>query len=75
MKTRSYAVRTVCLASLLCFLAETAHAYVGPGAGLSAIGAFFAVVTAAVASVLGFVWYPIKRLWRRRNRTDQDRNE
>ncbi len=40
-------------------------AYVGPGAGLSAIGALLAIVLAVVVAVLGFVWYPIKRLMRR----------
>ncbi|MBL8722437.1 MAG: hypothetical protein JNK49_00235 [Planctomycetes bacterium] len=40
--------------------------YVGPGAALSAIGAFLALLAAAVCAVVGFVWYPLKRLLRRR---------
>jgi len=40
-------------------------AYIGPGAGLSAIGALVAVVVGIVVALLGFVWYPIKRLMRR----------
>ena len=37
-------------------------AYVGPGAGLSAIGAFLAIVAGVFVAIAGFVWYPIKRL-------------
>jgi hypothetical protein len=40
----------------------TAFAYVGPGAGLSAIGTFLALVAACFLALVGFVWYPVKRL-------------
>jgi hypothetical protein len=40
-------------------------AYVGPGAGLSAIGAFLAMVAGVFVAIVGFIWYPIKRLIRR----------
>jgi hypothetical protein len=42
-----------------------AHAYVGPGAGLSAFGSLFSVVAALFLAVVGFVWYPVKRLFKR----------
>jgi hypothetical protein len=46
-------------------------AYIGPGAGLTAIGAALAFVGAIVLAVIGFIWYPIKRLLRgRRKATD-----
>ncbi|MCC7064490.1 MAG: hypothetical protein IT456_16880 [Planctomycetes bacterium] len=38
--------------------------YIGPGGMLSAIGAFVALLGAALFAVLGFVWYPLKRLLR-----------
>ena len=40
--------------------------YIGPGAGLGAIGPLLSLVGAAALMVIGFVWYPIKRLMRRR---------
>ncbi len=43
-----------------------AMAYIGPGAGLSAIGTLFAVLGAVLLAIVGFVWYPIKRLLKRR---------
>lgn len=49
------------LASLL-GLSMSAAAYVGPGAGLSAIGTFLAIFFAVLVAILGFFWYPIKRI-------------
>lgn len=37
-------------------------AYLGPGGLLGSIGAFFALVGALLLALLGFFWYPIKRL-------------
>ena len=45
-------------------------AYIGPGAGLSAIGALLAVLAAILAAIVGFVWYPIKRLLRRQGKSN-----
>ncbi|MFQ5347382.1 MAG: hypothetical protein ACE5ED_06015 [Rhodothalassiaceae bacterium] len=42
-----------------------AAAYVGPGAGLSAIGSILAVIAAVFLAIVGFVWYPIRRLIRK----------
>ena len=39
-------------------------AYIGPGAGLGAVGALAALVGAALLIVVGFVWYPARRLMR-----------
>ncbi len=50
----------------LATLATPAHAYVGPGAGLSVIGSVLAVGAAVLLVIVGFVWYPIRRLMRSR---------
>jgi hypothetical protein len=44
---------------------SAALAYVGPGAGLTAIGTVVALLAALVFAVVGFVWYPVKRLLKR----------
>lgn len=47
-------------------VSDPALAYVGPGLGLSAIGAVIGLVVAFVLAVVGFIWYPIRRLRRGR---------
>jgi uncharacterized membrane protein len=37
-------------------------AYIGPGAGISVIGTVVAFLGAVVFAIVGFIWYPIKRL-------------
>ena len=46
-------------------------AYIGPGAGLSAIGAFIALVAGSILAIFGFLWYPIKRLLRKKKPTEE----
>jgi hypothetical protein len=60
----TYIVLLVGLLIALALSPSTAHAYVGPGAGLSAFGALLALVASVFAAVFGFVWYPVKRLIR-----------
>jgi len=48
---------------LICVLfSQSASAYVGPGAGLGAILLAFALIAGLALLVLGFFWYPLKRL-------------
>lgn len=41
---------------------QPAQAYIGPGTGMSAVGVFLAVLMGFIFAVIGFVWYPAKRL-------------
>ena len=50
---------------------SAAFAYVGPGSGITAIGAALALVGSIVLAIVGFVWYPLKRLLQSRRRTRQ----
>jgi hypothetical protein len=43
-------------------LPSPAAAYIGPGVGTSAIGTFLAIVAGLFIAILGFLWYPIKRI-------------
>ena len=43
----------------------TAVAYIGPGAGLSALGSLLALLGAVLLLIVGFVWYPVKRMMRK----------
>lgn len=54
--------------AVLTFLlfSQPAQAYIGPGAGLTAIGSFLALILAVVVAIVGFLWYPIKRMLKKR---------
>lgn len=56
-------LKLILLAALA--VSSAAHAYIGPGAGISAIGSLLALVAAVLLAIVGFVWYPLKRLYRR----------
>jgi hypothetical protein len=62
------------LAAFALLAAEPAHAYIGPGGGLTAIGALLALIAAVVVTFFGFLWYPIKR-FRKRRREKRDRDK
>lgn len=46
------------------FDAPVIMAYIGPGAGLGAVGSLLAVGSAVVVMVVGLVWYPVRELCR-----------
>lgn len=68
----------VLIASTL-LVAAPAHAYIGPGAGLTAIGTVIALIGAVLLAIVGFVWYPVKRLRARltksRDKEDDEERE
>jgi hypothetical protein len=47
--------------------AEPSYAYMGPGSGLAAIGSLLSLVGAVLLAIVGFVWFPLKRLLRKRS--------
>ena len=52
---------------LLVFTTATAHAYVGPGLGVGVIGAILGTLLAVIMAIAGVVWYPVKRLLKKKN--------
>ena len=55
-----------------------AYAYIGPGAGISAVGSLLTLSAAVLLAIVGFVWYPVKRLVKKRRKarakvTDDDK--
>lgn len=61
------------IAALLLFLPNTIHAYVGPGAGITFLGALGAVITAIVLALGGFLVWPIRAFIRRRKISKQEK--
>ena len=64
MKKHQLLMSAVLITALIGLLPQSAMAYVGPGAGLSAIGLFLAIVVGVIVAIFGFLWYPIKRILR-----------
>lgn len=56
-------------------VANPAHAYIGPGAGLGAIMITVALVLGLLLLLFGFVWYPLRRFLRGRKEAEGDDQE
>lgn len=65
MYTRPVACGLIASALMLSLVPGAALAYVGPGAGLTAIGTVLALIGAMALAAVGFVWYPVKRMLKR----------
>lgn len=50
---------------------HTAEAYIGPGAGITALGTVIAFISAIFLAIVAFIWYPIKRLLSRIKKKDK----
>lgn len=59
---KSYMFVLTIVVACLAISASDAHAYIGPGVGMTAIGTVVAFIGAVLFAIVGFVWYPIKRL-------------
>lgn len=69
---RKFCSALIIFMSPLLLVPSIALAYVGPGAGLTAIGTVLALIGAILLGIFGFVWYPVKRLLRRRKTPEDD---
>lgn len=48
-----------------------AYAYLGPGGVISGVGSLLALIAAVVVAIIGFLWFPIKRLIKRKRGPQQ----
>jgi Na+/melibiose symporter-like transporter len=65
-KISAYRVLALSLSVGLTFVPVAAQAYIGPGAGLGAIAVTAAVLLGLVLLLVGFLWFPLKRMMRKR---------
>lgn len=59
-------------AIVACLFSTSVHAYVGPGAGLTMLGALWGVILALVFIIGGLLIWPIRAYRRRRNNQNQE---
>jgi len=60
----------VAIAALACFLllAGSAQAYIGPGLGAGTLAVVLGVLGSILLAVFAVVWYPLKRMMKRRRK-------
>jgi hypothetical protein len=66
--------RAIQIVILLCVglaFSSPAEAYIGPGVGVGAILTTLGILASFFMLLVGFIWYPIKRLLRKIFRSDK----
>ncbi|MDE1467573.1 hypothetical protein [Aurantiacibacter sp. D1-12] len=58
--------------ALVAFGESPAHAYMGAGAGLSAIGSMISFLGVLFLMVFGFIWFPLKRAFKKATGKNED---
>lgn len=59
---QSIVIFSLMVIALLLATSQGVEAYVGPGAGIAAIGTVIALIGGILLAIVAFLWYPIKRL-------------
>ena len=75
MNALNLSVTKIITASVLLSLSFPLYAYIGPGAGLSALGTLLALIFGLLVAIIGFLWYPLKRLLRKSDEEDEDEDD
>lgn len=60
----------IALMAHLIFFSNNALAYLGPGAGLGAMGSIIAIVVAILVIVMGVIIYPIRKYLSRKSKDE-----
>ena len=59
---------------LFLLISNISHAYLGPGVGGGVIAATLGVIVAILVAVFGLIWFPIKKLFKKRKQKDNNKN-
>ena len=57
-----FLILSLMVIALLLVAPQGTEAYIGPGAGIAAIGTVIALIGGILLAIVAFIWYPIKRL-------------
>jgi Na+-driven multidrug efflux pump len=69
------AVTVLTLGLVLSAAPDAAFAYGGPGSVISGIGTLLAALAAIIASLFGFIWFPLKRLYAKMSEDSTEEEE
>ena len=61
---------------IFCLISTSSFAYLGPGVGGGLIAATIGVIVAIFAALFGLIWFPVKRLLKKRKeKKEQQQNK
>ena len=60
---------------LFLFFNTYSHAYLGPGVGGGVIAATLGIIVAICAAIFGLIWFPIKRLIKKRKELKEKKSK
>ena len=66
---------TLCIGMAVALAAAPAEAYIGPGAGAGTIAVVLGILASIGMAFVAIIWFPIKRMLRRKRQTTQTKNE
>ncbi len=72
MRFNGFCIATFVLLAVTCAIPMAAHAYVGPGAGITFIGSLWGLVAVVGLAVVGILLWPFRSLLRRIKHRRQD---
>jgi len=55
------------------FITTSSHAYLGPGIGGGVLAATVGVIVAIFATLFGLIWFPVKRLLKKRKEKKENK--
>ena len=59
-------LKKILLISILILIESTAFAYIGPGMTGGVFAATLGIIVAIFAALIGLIWFPVKRLLKKR---------
>ena len=65
--------KLILITSLFFFLNTSSYAYLGPGVGGGVIAATVGIIVAIFAALFGLIWFPIKRLLKKRKENNRSK--
>ena len=61
--------------TIFCLICTSSFAYLGPGVGGGFIAAITGIIVAIFAALFGLIWFPIKRLLKKRKEKKEQQQD